>query len=226
MVLLMDLKHPLRTLVPSLDWAVLDVLASTQSSLGVTQIGRLSSAGSRMGHVAVLARLVEHGLVVAEIANHGSLYRFNREHILAPAVLLALGLRAELLERLADEAGQLVPAPVHASVFGSFARGQAGTDSDIDVLLLAQSDADAEAWEPRIEQFENRVRRWTGNRCRCLVFTVARARELARDGEPIVVNWMTDGVPLGGPPLAALLDARGRRSNVSRQRPSTPQATQ
>ena len=204
----MDLQHPLRSLVPSLDWTVLEVLAATQSSFGVSQIGRLSSSGSRMGHVAVLERLVEHGLVIAEPANQGFLYRFNRDHLLAPAVLLAAGLRRQLLERLGDEAAKFVPASVHASVFGSFARGEAGVDSDIDVLLLASSDEDAAEWEAQVDALQEQVRRWTGNRCRCMVFTVERAQQLADDAEPIVSNWIADGVLLTGDRLGDILANR------------------
>jgi hypothetical protein len=97
-------------------------------------------------------------------------------------------------------------------------RGEAGIDSDIDVLLLASSDADAEAWEPQIDRFEDHVRQWSGNRCRCVVFTVERARGLARDEELIVANWMTDGVVLAGEPLPSTLDIKGTRSKVNSRR--------
>ena len=179
----MDLQHPLRTLVPSLDWAVLEVLAATRSSLGASQIHRLSSTGSRKGQAAVLDRLVEHGLVIAEPAGQGFLYRLNRDHMLAPAVIVAVGLRAQLLQRLADETAQLAPRPVHASVFGSFARGDSGAESDIDILLLAVSEPDAAAWDPQIDRLQERVTLWTGNRCRCLVFGVERVRQLSAEGE-------------------------------------------
>ncbi len=200
-----DLQHPLRSLVPSLDWAVLEVLAATQSGLGVSQIARLASRGSRKGHAAVLDRLVDHGLVLAEPANQGFIYHFNRDHLLAPAVLVAVGLRAQLLHRLEDEMAQLAPRPVHASVFGSFARGEAGVESDIDILLLASSEPDAAAWDSQIDRLQKRVRLWTGNRCRCLVFSVDRARQLCAEGEPIVANWIEEGLVLTGDPLQRTL---------------------
>lgn len=222
---LVDLQHPLRSLVPSLDWAVLEVLAAAESSFGVSQIGRLSSSGSRMGHSAVLLRLVEHGLVLAEPANRGLLYRFNRNHMLAPAVLLAVGLRGQLLERLRDRVAQLAPVPVHASTFGSFARGEAGVHSDIDVLLIANSDADEIEWEPQIDTLEAQVMSWTGNRCRCLVFTVERARRLAASGELIVAKWIADGVLLAGERIASVVDDTAAASSGVRRRHSAGVAT-
>jgi len=177
----------------------------------------LAGSGSRQGHSAVLERLVDHGLVLAEPANLGSLYRFNRDHLLAPAVVLAVGLRSELLTRLGDETAQLNPVPVHASVFGSFARGEAGVDSDIDVLLIAASDADTARWEGQVDGLEDRVRRWTGNRCRCLVVTVARAQQLSKQNEPIVSNWIDDGVLLGGERLKGLLAMTANRGSKRRR---------
>ena len=201
----MDLQHPLRSLVPSLDWAVLEVLAATQSSLGASQIVRLSSSGSRKGQAAVLDRLVDHGLVIAEPASQGFLYRLNRDHMLAPAVMVAVGLRAQLLQRLADETAQLAPRPVHASVFGSFARGESGVESDIDILLLAVSEPDAASWDLQIDRLQEHVTLWTGNRCRCLVFSVERARQLCAAGETIVASWIDDGLLLTGDPLQPIL---------------------
>jgi hypothetical protein len=41
--------------------------------------------------VPILDRLVRHGLVIAEPANQGFLYRLNRDHLLAPSILQAAG---------------------------------------------------------------------------------------------------------------------------------------
>lgn len=197
----MDLQHPLRSLVPSLDWAVLEVLAGTESGLGASQIARLSYDGSRSGQAPILDRLVRQGLVIAEPANQGFLYRLNRDHLLAPAILHTAGLRGRLLDLLGAQARQLTPMPVHASVFGSFARGEADEDSDIDLLLIASTDQELTEWESAIELIERTVRLWTGNRCACMAFSVERLRELFTLGEPIIDNWAADGVLLMGDPL-------------------------
>ena len=197
----MDLRHPLRSLVPSLDWAVLEVLAGTESGLGASQIARLSQGGSRSGQAPILDRLVRQGMVIAEPANQGFLYRLNRSHLLAPAVLDAAGVRGRLLELLGAQARQLTPMPVHASVFGSFARGEAGDGSDIDLLVIAATDQDVAGWESAIDRIECNIRLWTGNGCSCLAFSIGRLRELIASGEPIVENWVADGVLLMGDPL-------------------------
>jgi hypothetical protein len=184
---------------------VLEVLARTESGLGASQIARLSADGSRSGQAAVLDRLVRQGLVIAEPANQGFLYRLNRDHLLAQAVLETANVRARLLGLLIEEARCLDPLPVHASVFGSFARGEAGDESDIDVLLIAPTDQGAAAWKRATDLLEDRVRLWTGNRCSCMVFSLERVRELFAKREPIVENWVADEVVLIGGPLQRLV---------------------
>ena len=116
-----DLSSPLRSISPGLDSAVLKVLARTESGLSASQIARLSSRGTRAGQHPVLNRLVEHGLVSAEVANTGFLYRLNREHVLTSAVLAAVAARQTILTRLTAAVLQMRPEPVHVCVFGSFA---------------------------------------------------------------------------------------------------------
>jgi Nucleotidyltransferase domain len=202
-----DLRHPLRSLIPSLDWAVLEVLAGTESGLGASQVARLSYDGSRSGQAPILDRLVRQGLVIAEPANQGFLYRLNRNHLLAPSILHAAGLRGRLLELLGDQVRHLTPMPVHVSVFGSFARGEASEESDIDLLLIASTDQDVTEWESAIELIERTVRLWTGNRCSCMVFSLEQVRELFAQREPIFDNWAADGVLLLGDPLQRIVEA-------------------
>lgn len=203
-----DLADPLRSLIPSLDSAVLEVLAGTESGLSATQIARLARRGTRQGHVPVLERLVEHGLVLAEPANRGSLYRFNREHVLAPSVLSALAARRVVLERLTAELSQLEPSLVHASVFGSFARAETGPDSDIDLLLVAERDADIEVWTEQIHELEDAVLAWTGNRLEWLAMTMAGLRRAKRNGEPLVRSLLDEAQPLLGSELRDVLGGR------------------
>mgnify|MGYP001157631094 FL=1 len=96
----MNLTSPLDSLVPSMEGVVLEVLAGTHSALGPTRIHELGHRGSRAGISLALGRLVDQGLVLAEPTNYGHTYRLNWDHVLAPAVLVAVGAREEFLRRL------------------------------------------------------------------------------------------------------------------------------
>lgn len=213
-----DLTHPLRSLVPSLDADVLEVLSGVETGLGLSQITRLASRGSRMGISHVVNRLVEHGVLLAEPANQGYLYRLNRQHLLAPVVLAAASLRTTLLARLADCALELAPAPIHVSVVGSFARGEAGPDSDIDLLVVVATEAELDKLGDQLRPLSAEVTDWTGNDCQVLAFTTRHLRALRSSGDRVVEGWTGDSHLLLGTELAAML--RGPRSR-SGSRPPT-----
>ena len=211
----MDVSSPLRSLVPTLDSAVLAVLAGSESGFGPTQVARLAGRGSRAGVQLVLDRLVEHGLVLAEPTNRGYMYRLNRDHLLTPAVLAAVAVRSELLTRLTSAAQALVPRPVHASVFGSFARGDGDQDSDVDLFLLTEADVTADpSWQRQMRLLEDLVHSWTGNRLELLTLDRDGLATAARNGEPIVEALRTDAVVLLGPDVASLA------SSIDHQVPS------
>ena len=109
------------------------------------------------------------------------------------------------MQRLTELVDGFDPQPAHASLFGSFARGDADERSDIDLLLLAATSRDAARWEASLDLMRQRVLLWTGNRCQCMVLTVTRIRELNAAKEPIVANWLEDGLVLSGPPLGDVI---------------------
>lgn len=195
----MDLTSPLRSLIPSLDSAVLEVLARTESGLGVSRIARLASRGSRQGLALAVDRLVEHGLVLADPANHGYLYRLNRDHLLVPALLAATSVRSTVLERLRGAFAQLEPAPVHAALFGSFARGEGGPGSDIDLLLVVADDqVDDERLFAQVRALSEQVWGWTGNRAEVLVLGEDGCAAATRAGEPLVGALVEESIWLAG----------------------------
>ena len=178
--------------------------------LSALAISRLTRRGSRSGQQPVLERLARHGLVLVQPAGAANLYRLNRQHLLAGAVLAGAGARQELLTRLrAMLAGWSVPA-THACLFGSVARDDAGPDSDIDVLLVRpqELDPDDPAWQQQVRALEDAVFSWTGNALEVLETTPADLARAADAGEPIVAAWREDSIQLVGDPLTGLLTAR------------------
>ncbi|WP_240641215.1 nucleotidyltransferase domain-containing protein [Nocardioides ferulae] len=184
------------------------MLAGTESALGVSQIHRLARRGARSGVHRVLDRLTEHGLVAAEGTNLGFVYRLNRDHVLAPAVLSAVSARAEFYKRLTRACEALSPSVTTAALFGSTARRESGVESDIDVLIVIDDDSiRSDAWEGQVRHLEDQVLAWTGNRLECLTLDREHLREAVRSGEPIVKSWQEDAVTLAGVSLPTLIHA-------------------
>lgn len=92
--------------------------------------------GSEVGVRRSLARLVEQGIVRGTEMGRNQVYELNRNHVAAPVAELLAGLRLELWKRLRAILKAWNPAPQYGCVFGSAARGDGDTGSDIDLLLV------------------------------------------------------------------------------------------
>lgn len=203
----MDLSKPLAVVTPTLDAAVLQALAATTDWASGSQVHRRSGAGSRDGVRKVLARLVHQGIVLASDHPHATLYSLNRDHVAADAVVSLTLLRGAVVDRIA-RAVVAAPCPVvHASIFGSFARGEATADSDIDILLVLNTsdqgpDEDCATF---VDGLATGVRRWTGNRAQILAVTTSTLAEMVAADDPLVGSWLADQVHLVGARLPGLL---------------------
>lgn len=201
-----DLGSPLRSLIPTLDSSVLEVLVGTESGLSMTQISRLAPRGTRQGLALAVERLVEHGIVEAIPANRGFLYRLNREHLLANMVIAASEVRAEITSRIEQEVDRLSPRPVHISIFGSFARDGGNSGSDLDMLfVVADSSSPDDGWYAQLRALADKLYQWTGNRMEHLTFTETEFRDLITRREPIVDSWLKESIVVIGPSIESLI---------------------
>jgi len=207
----MDLVTPLATIAPGLDSAALTVLAGVDSALSATQIQRLAGRGSRYGLVLVLDRLTAHGLVTAIPAARGRLYRLNRDHVLAGAVLAAAQARAEAERRIAAAAQALTPAPLSVALYGSVARSDATPDSDLDLLIIAPGDLDPDGdpWLRQIDEFERQAQLWTGNAVQSVTVPQGQLAAMLAAGDPITVEWQRDARTIAGEDARDLIRRAG-----------------
>jgi predicted nucleotidyltransferase len=206
----MQLSHPLSSIVPALDGRVLEVLAGTTRPLSGREVGRIIGEGSANGVWRALNRLEESGVVCADRRGRAIYYIANRDHLAWPAIESLARLRGELIRRLEAEIAAWSIAPLHASVFGSAARGEADADSDLDLLLVRPDglDNDAlEAWEHQLDVLRDHVVRWTGNRAQTFSIDPARLTEHVRANDPLVRSWLADEIRLAGTPIRDLVEA-------------------
>jgi predicted nucleotidyltransferase len=196
----MDLARPISTVVPSLDGPVLTVLARTTEPLTGRRIQQLAGVGSESGVRKVLQRLTETGLVGASQAGASTLYILNRQHIAAAAVEQLINLRQRLVDRIRDAIEDWATAPVHASLFGSVARGEGDLDSDIDILLIYEDyeDSPPAEWADQVGDLAEQVYRWTGNHAHLYELSLSQLDEHLAGDEPIVQEWHRDAVTVAG----------------------------
>ncbi|HEX5853465.1 MAG TPA: nucleotidyltransferase domain-containing protein [Solirubrobacteraceae bacterium] len=203
----MDVSKPYTAICPALDSEVLAVLAGTTRPLTGREVARLTGRTSHRGVAEVLARLVEHGLVERQEAGRALLFTLNREHLAAPAVEILAGMRAELLRRVRDLVGAWKTVAVHVSIFGSAARGEGNTQSDID-LFVVRSDAvsdDDSRWCKQLDDLAENIERWTGNRASIAEAAEGEIERLLEEDRPIVAELRSDAIGIDGASIATLL---------------------
>jgi len=205
-----DVGRPYRAVCSRIEGEILIVLAGTNRPLTGREVARLTKQGSQAGVNRALRRLVEHGIVGAQEAGAAILYTLNRDHLASPIVLLLSGLREELLRRLRDSLDAWKIAPYHVSLFGSTARADGDTSSDIDIFLVrpAKIDEDNPVWRGRVDLWVQDVYRWTGNHVGLAEIAQKELGRLRRTRPEIVPSLLSDAILLKGPPVAELLRRR------------------
>ena len=161
--------------------------------------GRRVAADAGVAHstaLRILDRLEAEGIVHSEAAGAARVFRLNDEHVLVPVIREIALTRTRLIERFRSEIADWSVQPLLAVIFGSFARGEAGIDSDIDVLVVPPKRVpDRDSWDAQIESLENHGRAWAGNAVN--VVDIGRAslgaeREVLADVRANLIE-LTDG---------------------------------
>jgi predicted nucleotidyltransferase len=203
----MDLAMPLAVVTPTLDAAVLHALAATTARASGAQVHQMAGTGSPDGVRRVLARLVAQGIVLADEHPNATLYLLNRDHVAADAIVALTRLRTTIIDRITETLSTWSPEPMHASLFGSFARGEATTTSDIDILVVISPEdaADQDARATQIDQLAADILRWTGNRGHIVDPTPDILAAMTAADDPLVASWRTDHIHLKGTRLLDLL---------------------
>jgi predicted nucleotidyltransferase len=197
------LSAPLETLVAPDRARVLTVLVRAGQPLSGRTIATLTGSVSQPT-VARLLRSLTHDGLVRRVPGG---YELNREHLAYGAVELLLDAPSLLARRIAAEVSTWGHPPVTVALFGSTARGHAGPDSDVDLLVVRPSeiDADDEVWAACVATLTERVHDWTGAPCEILEYDPDELAVLDRAGDPLVEAILRDGVTLTGIPLPQVL---------------------
>jgi predicted nucleotidyltransferase len=206
-VSIVDVARPYAAVCPTLDGDVLRVLAGTSLGLTGREVAALAGRRSHSGVLDALHRLTEHGLVTRVQLNRAYLFALNRNHVAADAVKLLMDLRSELLGRIRSAIADWKIAPVHASVFGSTARGDGDVNSDIDLLIVRPSRIaqDELSWQEQMDTLRKEIEGWTGNRAAIADVSEAELAQLVEDERPIIAELRSDAIVVGGSDVATLL---------------------
>ena len=191
----MDLGSPVLDVAPAVRGALLQALARLEQPVTRRQLA--SAAGVAPGNAsAVIEELIRAGLVSETAAGRSSMVVLNRSHLAAAPVLALAGLRGELIRRLRERLSAW-PDLLGAWLFGSVARGDADSDSDVDLLIVAE-DLQSTELHDRLAQLHADVRTWTGNDLQLVEHSRSSWQKLVRTKNPLVEQIRLDGIELAG----------------------------
>lgn len=191
----MDLGSPVLDVAPAVRGALLQALARLEQPVTRRQLA--AAAGVAPGNAsAVIEELIRSGLVSEAVAGRSSMVLLNRHHLAAAPVLALAGLRGELIRRLRERLAAW-PDLGGAWLFGSVARGDATSDSDVDLLIVAE-DLQSPDLHDRLSQLHADVRSWTGNDLQLVEHSPSSWRKLVRAKNPLIEQIRLDGIVLAG----------------------------
>jgi hypothetical protein len=201
----MDLSRPYSVLATGAEGDVLRVLTGSTKPFTGREIARLAGIAHTTAQRA-LDRLATHGLISHSRAGRASLYALNRQHLAADLAIELTALRSRLVARLREEIAGWRAQPVHASLFGSAARGDGGTESDVDLFLVRPDDVDdAEGpWPEQVALLADQVLAWTGNRASIVEMRQSEIMLLVFQRRPLFAELLNDSIGLAGAELRRL----------------------
>lgn len=210
----MDLSSPISSVVPSAHGAVLAVLARTYQPLSGRQVAALTRGRAGQWRVnELLGQLTEAGIVRREEHPPAKLYRLNRDHVAADAIIGLAEQGEELLRRIRQHAASWALPSRAVWLFGSAARGEGGPGSDIDILIVRPDDVDVDdpPWLDQVADLSERIWAWSGNSCEVLELSAAELLDMEEREERLVVELRSDAVCLAGASPRRLLRRRRDR---------------
>jgi predicted nucleotidyltransferase len=204
----MDFVRPVQAVIPGAQGRILAVLAETSAELNLRALARLSGVSLAQAS-RVLPGLVSLGMVERREVPPAALFRVVPDHVAVRAVMELSRARDVVLGGLGELAAKLSLPPVSVIVFGSLARGEAGVESDIDVVMVrsAAVGEECEAWRHDVEAWRQAARRLSGNAVEIVEVGEGEISRLLRSRRPMWRDVVRDGVVVYGAPLAELRTA-------------------
>lgn len=195
----MDFADPLESLFTGSRGKVLGALA--RSGTETTLRGLARQAGVSPNHVGtIVADLVELGLVARREAPPASLVRLSPTNIVSSTLRRIADLTGVVLDQMAETATSIRPAPQALIVFGSFVRGQAMRDSDIDVAAVCSAELiDDDRFLEALWAWADEMTALTGNAVNLIIEDVAAARRHLKARSGVWGAIRREGISVVGP---------------------------
>jgi len=138
----------------------------------IAGVGRTRASG-------IIAELSALGVVERREVGRTVLVSLARHSAAGELIDRLAHLDSEVIARLRSLATKIEPAPETLLIFGSFARGEAEADSDLDVLAVRSPTANPETWATSLSGFAEQAQALAGSRVQLLDYDLEELRRKA-----------------------------------------------
>lgn len=193
----MDLTHPAYEVLGENRARVLHRLSLLAEGASGRSIHTLSGVKALRTTQQILDDLTRIGVVDMRRMGSANLYALNRDHVLWSPIEAILATPARTEQEIAKLLDATLAEHARATLlYGSFARNEAGPDSDIDILIVWNEGIDEQLATDLLDTATQGIRRLTGNDTQLLAVTNSELEGLIARGDPIVDSLRADARPL------------------------------
>ena len=194
----MDFLRSVEAVIPGAQGKLLAVFAETTVGLSVRTASRLSGV-SLAQTSRILPDLAALGILERTDVPPSIVYRFVEENVASRSIMLLARSRDLVLAELGEAARSMAIPPVSVMVFGSLARGDAGQDSDVDVLMVHRNGVEnTQAWSESVEQWRRSAQQLTGNDVEVMEADEHSIASQLRSRRPVWRDISRDGIVVFG----------------------------
>ena len=201
--------RPVEAIIPGATGRLLATLSRVEAELPVSTLASIAGVG-RTCASGIIGELAALGIVERREIGRMVMVSLARHSAAGEVIDRLAHLGTEVMARLRSLAAELEPAPETLLVFGSFARGEADADSDLDVLAVRSPSADPDKWATALSVFAEQAHELAGNRVQVLDYDLddlrRKAGPKAKVGRDFWTALRRDAIVLAGSQLDDLID--------------------
>ena len=205
----MDYGRPVEAVIPGATGRLLATLARVEAELPLSTLASIAGVG-RTRASGIIGELSALGIVERREIGRTVMVSLARHSAAGEVIDRLAHLGSEVIARLRALATELEPAPETLLVFGSFARGEADANSDLDVLAVRSPAADPDKWAATLSGFVEQAQDLAGNRVQVLDYDLhdlrRKAGPKAKVGRDFWQALRRDAIVLAGSQLDDLID--------------------